>query len=148
MNAIANHLKVLSVLNAASWFVLGLLWLSYALVGWDLAADHVIWFGGFVIVAFAIASSWFGAEWVLRSLGYIPKALLMVFALSLAITLIVIWPSFLRLAIIPLLTTFLAWQEIRFWRLSKAYTFWLIISVALSALAIGEFLDLWVLPSN
>ena len=53
------------------WLALILLWLTYGLVGWNLAAHHVIWFTGVLILALAMTLSWFGSRWIKQALDYI-----------------------------------------------------------------------------
>jgi hypothetical protein len=136
-----------SVLSESPRLSLTLLGLSYALVGWNLSAHHVIWFASFFIVVLAIISSWATSEWNSPLLGNVPIVLLIATAISLFVTLTLISSIFLTLGFIPILTTLFAWQEMRFWKFSRSYTFLTLTSVALLGLGLGELLDLTLLPS-
>ncbi|NJR56474.1 MAG: hypothetical protein HC768_19130 [Acaryochloris sp. CRU_2_0] len=129
------------------WLALILLWLAYALVGWNLAVYHVIWFMGLLIIALAMTLSWFGSRWIKQALNYIPTVLLVALTASILVTLALTSSLFLPLALIPFLTTFYAWSEMRFFNRSQNSTFWSLIAIAILGLSVGELLDLWVLPS-
>lgn len=89
------------------WLALILLWFAYALVGWNLAAHHVIWFTGVLILALAMTLSWFGSRWLKQALDYIPTVLLVALTASIFTALALTSPLFLTIALIPFLTTFL-----------------------------------------
>lgn len=143
-------LTLIRVTPASSlpWLSLFLLCLSYALVGWSLAAHHVVWFASFLIIALAMVSSWAGSKWAGRILGYVPIVLLIASFISVFVTLTVISSLFLILGFIPMLTTFFAWQEMRFWKFSNTYTFLTLLCSAFLGLGLGELLDLGVLASS
>jgi hypothetical protein len=124
-----------------------LLMVAYGLVGWNLAAHHIIWVVGFLIIALAITVSWAGSNWVKKALSHIPKALLLALAASVMLSLSFTSSLFLTLALTPLLTTFFAWNEIQSSSPSQIRTSLIIVSVAVLSLGMGELLDLWVLPS-
>ncbi|WP_404786343.1 hypothetical protein [Altericista sp. CCNU0014] len=129
------------------WLALILLWFAYALVGWNLVAHHVIWFIGLLIVALAMTLSWAGSRWIEQVIERIPSLLLLALTASISVTIAFTSSLFLPLALIPFLTTFLAWNEMRFFNLSQIRTFWGLIAIAVLGLSVGELLDLWVLPS-
>lgn len=129
------------------WLARFLLSLAYALVGWNLAAHHVIWFMGLLITALAMTLSWAGRRWIEQALDYIPTVLLVALTVSLLVTLAFTSSLFLAIAFIPVLTTFFAWSELRFFNLSQARTFWGLVAIAVLSLCVGEIVDLWVLPS-
>lgn len=129
------------------WLSLILLWFAYVLVGWNLAAHHVIWFMGLLIMALAMTLSWVGSRWIKQALAYIPTVLLVALTVSILVTLAFTSSLFLALALVPLLTTFFAWNEMRFFNFSQARTFWGLIAIAVLGLSVGEVFDLWVLPS-
>lgn len=137
-----------STTTKISWGAsLVLLWSAYALVGWNLAAHHVIWFTGFLIIALTITMSWAGTQWLKSALRYIPNVLLVILTASLLIALALTSSLFLTLAVIPFLTTYLAWNEMRFIKFNQLNTFWILVAVAIVGLGMGEVLDLWILPS-
>lgn len=129
------------------WLALILLWFAYILVGWNLAAHHVIWFMGLLIIALAMTLSWVGSRWIKQALAYIPTVLLVALTVSILVTLAFTSSLFLALALVPFLTTFFAWNEMRFFSFSQTYTFWGLIAIAVLGLSAGELFDLWVLPS-
>lgn len=133
--------------NKIVWLSLILLLVSYGLVGWDLAAHHVIWFMGLVIIALAMTLSWAGSSLIKQLLDYIPKILLVPLVFSILATLGFTSSLFLILALVPFLTTFLAWNEVQFASQSKTLTFWIVVLTAVLGLGGGEFLDLWIYPS-
>lgn len=129
------------------WLALFLLWLAYALVGWNLAAHHVIWFMGLLIMALAMTLSWVCSRWIEQVLDYIPTVLLVTLTVSILITLAFTSSLFLAIAFIPFLTTFFAWNELRFFNLGQTRTFWVLVAISVLGLSVGEIVDLWVLPS-
>lgn len=130
------------------WLAVILLWFAYALVGWNLAAHHVIWFMGLLIMALAMTLSWVGSGWIKQALDYIPTVLLVALTVSILVTLAFTSSLFLTLALVPFLTTFFTWNEMRFFNFSQTHTFWGLIAIAVLGLGVGELLDLWVLPSD
>jgi hypothetical protein len=129
------------------WLALILLWLTYGLVGWNLAAHHVIWFTGVLILALAMTLSWFGSRWIKQALDYIPTVLVVALTASILTALALTSSLFLTIALMPFLTTFFAWNEMRFSNLSQTCTFFSLVAIAILGLGLGELLDLWVLPS-
>ncbi|MBW4551376.1 MAG: hypothetical protein KME35_09740 [Aphanocapsa sp. GSE-SYN-MK-11-07L] len=144
----ANDLNVeLKSLGKLPWLALILLWSAYALVGWNLAAHHVFWFMGLVIIALAMTLSWAGSRWIKQALEYIPTVLSVALTVSILVTLALTSSLFLALVLVPFLTTFFAWNEMRFFNISQTRTFWSLIAIAVVGLGMGELLDLWVFPS-
>jgi hypothetical protein len=129
------------------WLALILLWFAYALVGWNLAAHHVIWFMGLSIIALAMTLSWAGSRWIKQVIKRIPSLLLLTLTASVLVTLAFTSSLFLPLVLIPFLTTFFAWNEMRFFNFSQIRTFWGLMAIAVLGLSVGELVDLWVLPS-
>ncbi len=144
-----SHNLELDIKSASKlpWLALILLWFAYVLVGWNLAAHHVIWFMGLLIIALAMTLSWVGSRWIKHALAYIPTVLLVALTVSILVTLAFTSSLFLALALVPFLTTFFAWTEMRFFNFSQTYTFWRLIVIAVLGLSVGELFDLWVLPS-
>ena len=123
-----------------------LLFLTYVLAGWSLAAYHVIWLLSFFLVSLALGSAWIGSEWLGRILGYMSTVLLIATAVSLFITLTLISSSFLTLGFMPILTMLFGWQEMRFWNYGTGVTSATLACTALLGLGLGEVLNLTVLP--
>jgi hypothetical protein len=129
------------------WLPLILLWITYVLVGWNLAAHHVIWFVVLLVITFSMTGSWAGSKLLEQSLKYIPQVLLVVLAISILATLSLTSSLFVTLGLTPFLTTFFAWNEMRFSNFNQRSTVWTLIGMTLLGLGVGEFLDLKVISS-
>jgi hypothetical protein len=127
---------------------LGLLWFAYALLGWHLAAHHIIWLvGAFVaVVVLALVSK--SILWLEALVRFGSQTLVVVLILSSSIALIATWSLLISLFLLPLITTILANVEMRFAGFSELYTFLIITSLAVLGLGIGEMIDLVVFPSS
>jgi hypothetical protein len=125
-----------------------LLWLAYYLLGWYLAAHQIIWLVGAFIVAIAIAIVRRSNIWLERLLQFGSQTLVVVLILSASIALIAIWSLLFSLFLIPLAATLLADLEMRFTGFRKIDSFWILTIIAGSGLAIGEIVDLFILPST
>lgn len=134
-------------LTKVPWLSLILLWITYVLVGWNLAAHHVIWFVVLLVIIFSMTGSWAGSKLLEQSLSYIPQVLLVVLAISVLATLSLTSSLFVTLGLTPFLTTFFAWNEMRFLNFNQRFTVWTLIGMTLLGLGVGEFLDLKVIPS-
>lgn len=134
-------------LSKLPWQILVCLGLAYVLVGWYLAAHHVVWFVGIFIAVLVFAFSLASSPWLHGLFGYIPQALLIILIFSILVTLVVTYSMLSTLVLIPFVTTVLAWQELRFLELRNPQTFWILIAVAFLGLGVGEFIDILVLPS-
>lgn len=138
----------ISPLSKVPWQTLICLGLAYVLVGWYLAAHHVVWFVGIFIAALVFALSLASTPWLNGLFGYIPQALSIILIISTLVTLVVTCSMLSTLVLIPFITTFLAWQELRFLELRKPQAFWILMAVAFLGLGVGEFVDILVLPSG
>ncbi|MBF2048683.1 MAG: hypothetical protein IGS54_15215 [Elainella sp. C42_A2020_010] len=127
---------------------LGLLWLSYALVGWQLSVYYIFLFIGILIAVAAVAFAWSSTPWFEGLFGYLPQVLLIALTISILTALIAIFPMLVPLMVIPMLTTLLAWQEIQALTMRKRYLWSVLITVAIIGLGIGEYVDLFILPSE
>jgi hypothetical protein len=129
---------------------LGLLWLSYAFLGWYLAANHVIWLVGAFVVLLSLAIAWQGRV-LLTFLQLGSQQLLVMLTVilgSIGLLYLLISPSVLpSLISIPLLASFLADIEMRFIGWSQRRRLLLSTFIAVVGLGLGEIVDLTVLPS-
>ncbi|QIR37481.1 hypothetical protein HCG51_12700 [Tolypothrix sp. PCC 7910] len=130
------------------WMSLGLLWLAYALLGWYLAAHHIIWLvGGFIaVVALAIVRK--SIYWLERLINFGSQTLIVVLFLSLSIAIVATWSLLFSLFLIPVVTTLLADLELRFAGFNKIDAFLVLTILALLGLVVGETIDILLLPSS
>lgn len=138
MNICFNSIPVMSLF---------LLWLTYTLLGWYLAAHHIVWLlGAFVtvVVLFVVSKSIFWLEALIR---FGSQTLIVVLALSASIFLVAIWPLLVTLFILPLAVTILAHLEMRLAGLSEVYTFVILTILAGLSLGMGEMIDIALFPS-
>ncbi|MGB3207169.1 MAG: hypothetical protein WBB28_19460 [Crinalium sp.] len=134
-----------------SGFSLLLLWLAYALLGWSLAAHHIVWIVGLFIafIAFYLVKKvnpllvFFinvcSQNWFLL----LSSALLF----SILVAAIATSPLVITLVIIPLVSTILVEIEMRFSGLNQFNKILIFTSLAGLGLAVGEAVDLILLPS-
>jgi hypothetical protein len=125
-----------------------LLWLAYTLLGWYLAAHHIIWLVGAFVAAMVIAVVRKSIYWLERLVEFGSQTLIVILFLSISIALIATWSILLRLFIIPLATTLLADLEMRFSGFNKIDAFWTITILAVLGLIVGEVIDILLFPSS
>jgi len=142
-----NRIEVIKSLNKFPWLSLTLFWLAYTLVGWILAAQHIVWFVGVFIAVATVALVWTSSPWLGGLIGDFPQVLLVVLIVSSLVALAATQFIFFTLIFIPFITTFLAWQDMLSLNFKKSYSFWLLVAIALLSLGIGELIDIFVLPS-
>ncbi|MBW4644976.1 MAG: hypothetical protein KME23_18620 [Goleter apudmare HA4340-LM2] len=124
-----------------------LLWIAYALLGWYLAAHHIIWLAGAFITAIALAVARKSISWLESLFAFGSQGLIIILFLSVSMAIIATWWLLFSLFLIPVATTILADLEMRFAGFSKGDSFWTLTMVAVLGLGIGEFIDLVILPS-
>lgn len=133
------------------WMSLGLLWFTHVLLGWYLAAHHVIWLVGIgAIVVMLILTGTGGA--LLRQISWFTSRSLFIaisvsVLVSITIFLFVTDFQFLGLIFLPAMTMFLADLELRSAAFSERQTLLLLVGVAGLGVGIGEIVDLILLPS-
>ncbi|MCC5641603.1 hypothetical protein LC607_01240 [Nostoc sp. CHAB 5824] len=125
-----------------------LLWLAYTLLGWYLAANHIIWLVGAFVAAMVIAVVRKSTSWLERLLEFGSQTLAVILFLSISIAFIATWSLLLRLFIIPLATTLLADLEMRFSGFNKLDSFWILTVLAVLGLVMGELIDILLFPSS
>ncbi|MGF1937908.1 MAG: hypothetical protein RM347_026585 [Nostoc sp. ChiQUE02] len=125
-----------------------LLLLAYTLLGWYLAANHIIWLVGAFVAAMVIAVVRKSNAWLERLVEFGSKTLVVILFLSLSIAVVATWSILLRLFIVPLATTLLADLEMRFTGFNKLDSFWVITVIAVLGLVIGEVIDILLFPSS
>jgi hypothetical protein len=125
-----------------------LLWLAYALLGWYLAAHHIIWLTGAFVIAVALAIVRKTVIWLEQLVAFGSRILVVVLFLSLSVALVETWSLLFSLFVIPIATTFLADLEMRFAGFNKSDSFWILTVLALSGLVVGEMIDILLFPSS
>ncbi|MEH1909678.1 hypothetical protein [Nostoc sp.] len=125
-----------------------LLLLAYTLLGWYLAANHIIWLVGAFVAAMVIAVVRKSISWLDRLVEFGSQTLVIILFLSISIALVATWSLLFRLFIIPLATTLLADFEMRFSGYNKLDSFWVLIVVAVLGLVVGEVIDILLFPSS
>ncbi len=125
-----------------------LLWLAYALLGWDLAAHHIIWLAGAFVAAVAIAVVRKSFSWLEYLVEFGSRALVIILFLSASIALVATWSLIFSLFLIPIATTWLADLEMRFAGFNKLDSFWILTVLAGLGLIMGEMVDILLLPSS
>lgn len=125
-----------------------LLWLAYTLLGWYLAANHIIWLVGAFVAAMVIAVVRKSISWLERLVEFGSKTLAVILFLSISIAFVATWSILLRIFIIPLTTTLLADLEMRFSGFNKLDSFWIITIIAILGLVMGELIDILLFPSS
>lgn len=124
-----------------------LLWLAYAILGWYLAAHHIIWLVGGFIATLAIAVVRKSLSWLERLVSLGSRVLVVILGLSMSIALVATWSLLFSLFLIPVASTLLADLEMRFAGFNKIDSFWILTFLAATGLLVGELVDLSVLPS-
>lgn len=128
-----------------------LLWLAYTLLGWYLAAHHIIWIFGFLIAFAALYLSWKTnplLQFIVRlsSQGlFVVLTSALIFSVLIASS--VALPMLLILVVIPLVATILAEVEMRYSEFSQLKKLVIFSILAGLGLVIGETIDLVLLPS-
>ncbi|BAT53416.1 hypothetical protein NOS3756_23760 [Nostoc sp. NIES-3756] len=125
-----------------------LLWLAYALLGWYLAAHHIIWLVGAFVATIAIALVRRSIAWLESLVSFGSRTLVVVVSLSASIALVATWSVLLSLFLIPIATTLLADLELRFAGFKKIDSFWILTVLAGWGLTVGELIDILLLPSS
>lgn len=125
-----------------------LLWLAYTLLGWYLAANHIVWLVGAFVAAMVLAIVRKSTSWLERFVELGSQTLAVVLFLSISIAFVATWSLLLRLFIIPLATTLLADLEMRFSGFNKLDSFWILTVLAVLGLVVGELIDILLFPSS
>lgn len=125
-----------------------LLWLAYTLLGWYLAANHIVWLVGAFVAAMVIVIVRKSTSWLERLVEFGSQTLAVILFLSISIAFVATWSLLLRLFLIPLATTILADLEMRFSGFNKLDSFWILTVIAVLGLVIGELIDILLFPSN
>ncbi|BAZ47702.1 hypothetical protein JMG10_33820 [Nostoc ellipsosporum NOK] len=125
-----------------------LLWLTYGLLGWYLAAHEIIWLVGAFVAVVAIAVVRKSVSWLQQLLAFSSKTLVVILVVSASIALIASWSLLFSLFLMPVATTCLADLEMRFTGFKRLETFWILTSLAASGLIVGEIIDILLFPSG
>ncbi|QLE51887.1 hypothetical protein [Nostoc sp. C057] len=134
--------------NRIPFMPLVLLWLAYTLLGWYLAANHIVWLVGAFVAAMVIVIVRKSTSWLERLVEFGSQTLAVILFLSISIAFVATWSLLLRLFLIPLATTILADLEMRFSGFNKLDSFWILTVIAVLGLVIGELIDILLFPSS
>ncbi len=129
------------------------LWLSYTLVGWKLFWGDMVYYVALLAFIAVILFSLQDEPWIQGVFGYIPQAVTVILILSLLFTFMIAFPATVPLVVLPMLSTFLAWQEMEgtTYRCAVPRTsakLWTLAGTALVGLLFGVMIDLFVLPGG
>lgn len=132
------------------WFPLILVALAYSLLGWHLAAYHILWTVGSFMGAFLLTAT---LIWGGRTVGNIfrlgPRSVLTMFLLSAAITIAVAASTLFALILILLLAEILARLEMQsVGGFGQLFSFGTISLVACLGLWLGWFTGVAIVPSS
>ena len=138
-------------LSRIPWLALGILWLAYILLGWYLAAHHILWLVGAVLIATVIMVTGTGRA-ILKQLSWLGfQGLLITVATSFIATLcLILFVSdfqFLELVFLPVVTIFWADLELRSAEFEPRQILMWLVAIASFGVAFGELLDLSLIPS-
>ncbi len=130
-----------------------ILWLSYTLVGWKLFWGDIVYYVALLIFIAVMLFSLQDEPWIQGVFGYIPQAVTVILILSLLLTLMIAFPATVPLVVLPMLSTFLAWQEMEGTAYRRAVPrtsakLWMLVGTALLGLLFGEMIDLYLLPGG
>ena len=123
------------------------LWLAYALLGWHLSANHIVWLVGAFVTIVVLAVIRKSIFWVESLINVKSQLLSLILVLSAAIGLIATWSILFELFLLPLATTVLADLEMRISGFSPIDSFLVLTILAAFGLAVGETIDILFLPS-
>jgi hypothetical protein len=134
------------------WLSLVILWLAYALLGWYLSANHIIWLVGAFVALVSLSIAWKSNPLLKRLLNLSSQGLVVVVIasviVSILVTLAIIWNKAFNLIVIPFVATVLAQIESNFSGWSKPRAFLYLTLVAGFGLIFGEIVDLTIFSHN
>jgi len=134
-------------LNPIPGMSLIFLWLAYALLGWHLSANHIVWLVGAFVTIVVLAVIRQSISWVESLMNVRSQLLSFILVLSVSICLIASWSILFDLFLLPLTTTILADLEMRVSGFSPLDSFLVLTILAAFGLAVGETIDILFLPS-
>ncbi|HEY9844677.1 MAG TPA: hypothetical protein V6D03_00605, partial [Candidatus Caenarcaniphilales bacterium] len=128
-------------LRKIPWLSLGLLGLTYALLGWDLSTYDVLWTVWFLIaaVAFTAVLTW-NSKLVARVVRLGPQSVVLIFIFTLVACLAATFGSLVTLSFLLLATQVLAKLELQLSGFKRSHTLWILMVTAGAAVVIG-----WIL---
>jgi hypothetical protein len=130
------------------WLSCVILWLAYALLGWYLSANHIIWLVGAFVGFLSLTIAWQRNPLFKRLIRLSSQGLFIVIIasiiLSILLTSAITWTTSFNLFFIPCVATILAQIESSFVGLDKVQAFLFLIVVAGCGLIVGEIVDLTI----
>jgi hypothetical protein len=141
----------LESLGRMPWGALASLWLGYALMGWYLAAHHIVWLVGTLVVLTTLAVAWKGVPFFKQLSWSSPRSLLVItittLALSLCVILFVSDFQFLGLIFLPVVTMFWADLEMRSADFNRPQILLNLAMVSGLGIGLGETIAHVIIPS-
>ena len=139
-------------ISTVPWLTLGLLWLTYALLGWYLSAHHIAWLVGAFVAVVGIAIAWKSRLWLeqLFKFGFQGLGAILIVSLITSISIALITTNgfvLVFLTFIGLLITYFSDIEMRFAGFSRINTLLTLTLLAGLGLGLGEVIDILFLPS-
>lgn len=133
------------------WLALIILGGQYVLLGWYLAAHHLLWLVGTCIVLLTLTTLWKKNPILNSLLWFARQPVLVLLGVSLLFSLIValvsIRPILWTLSLLPLITLLYAILEMRTAQFSQFNVFLWVVTITGFGLGLGEAIDLFVTPS-
>lgn len=138
-------------LSRLPWLAIGILWLAYALLGWYLAAHHIVWIAGLVTVVVTLSLAWKGIPLLKQLSWFSSQSLFIVTVINLVISLCVILLvtdfQFSGLIFLPVVTMLWANLEMRSAGFNQHRILLYLATIAGLGLGLGEAIDLLLIPS-
>jgi hypothetical protein len=138
-------------LSRLPWLAIGILWLAYALLGWYLAAHHIVWIAGFVTMVVTLSLVWKGVPLLKQLSWFSSQSLFIVTVINLVISLCVILFvtdfQFLGLIFLPVVTMLWVNLEMRSAGFNQRRILLYLATIAGLGIGLGEAIDLVLIPS-
>ncbi|MBW4528904.1 MAG: hypothetical protein KME18_27735 [Phormidium tanganyikae FI6-MK23] len=133
------------------WLSLGMLWFAHAMLGWYLAAHHVVWLIGVAAIVVLLLITGKGGALLEQLSWFTSRSLLIALSISSFVSigafLFVTDFQFLGLIFLPVVTMFLADLELRSVGFNPRQILLFLAVLAGLGIGFGEAIDLVLIPS-
>lgn len=133
------------------WLAIGILWLVYALLGWYLAAHHIVWIVGAGVLIATLTFTWKAIPFFKQLSWFSSQGLFIVTVINLVVSLcIILFVSdfqFLGLIFLPILTMLWTDLEMRSAGFNQRQIMLYLAAIASFGIGFGEVIDLMLIPS-